>query len=333
LANKKCEREKYLFLSAYLRAKEAKMLTADKAARLLDAASFEEAAKQLCEYGYEDMSAMSVGEMSEALNKRRSFVFEDLLKMLPDKEIADVFRIKYDYHNAKVLIKAEAMNTQREDLLCDVGRINPEVLKTAYVEESFAFIPDTLAKSMLEAKRVLNRSENPQLAELVLDKACFSELIATADKLGSKFVTGYVNVLIDCANLKTAVRCMRMSKGGDFLRNALIEGGSFFTERIVAANSPEALAALFSMTKLGKAAAKGAAATGGGRMTAFELACDNALMAYLREAKLVSFGEAPAVAYFAAFEAELTAVRMILMGLKAGISPDTIRERLRDFYA
>ncbi len=333
MSDKKCEKEKYLFLSAHLRAREAKMLTAEKASRLLDAVSFDEAAKQLCECGYEDMSGMSVGEISDALNARKGEVFKDITNLLPDKEIADIFRIKYDYHNAKVLIKAEAMNSERFDLLSSAGRMTPEAIATAYREENFVFCPNILAKAMLEAKRVLNRSENPQLADFVLDKACFAELGAVSEKLGSKFIKGYVEILIDCANLKTAVRCMRMNKNADFMRNALIPGGSVFTERIASVNSPEALSAAFGVSKLKAAAVKGAESVNGGRMTAFELACDNSVMAYLKDAKLVSFGEATVVAYLAGFEAELTAVRMILTGMKAGISPDTIRERLRDFYA
>ena len=333
MSDKKCEKEKYLFLSAHLRAKEAKMLTNEKAARVLDAGSFEEAAKQLCECGYEDMSGMSVGEISTALNERRKAMITDIVNMLPDKEIADIFRIKYDYHNAKVLIKAEAMNSERADLLSDSGRMSPEAIATAYREENYVFCPDALAKSMQEAKRVLNRSENPQLADFILDKACYGELNGVSKLLGSKFVKGYIELLVDCANLKSAVRCLRMNKNADFMRNALIAGGSIYTERIAMLNSPESLAALFSVTKLKDAAAKGAEAVGGGRMTAFELACDNAVMSYLKDAKLVSYGEAPVVAYLAAFESELTAVRMILTGLKANIAPDTIRERLRDFYA
>ncbi|MDO4815044.1 MAG: V-type ATPase subunit [Bacillota bacterium] len=333
MSEKKCEREKYLFLSAHLRAKEAKMLTAEKASRLLDAGSFEEAAKQLCECGYEDMSGMSVSEISEALNTRRRVMLKDIANMLPDKEIADIFRIKYDYHNAKVLIKAEAMNSERFDLLSCAGRMSPEKIATAYREENFIFCPDVLAKAMMDAKRVLNRSENPQLADFILDKACYGELTETAKALNSKFIKGYVELLIDCANLKSIVRCLRMGKNADFMRGALIPGGSIYTERIAVLNTPEAIASLFSVTKLKDAAAKGAGAVSGGRMTAFELACDNAVMSYLKGAKLVSYGEAPVVAYLAAFESELTAVRMILTGLKANIAPDTIRERLRDFYA
>ena len=53
----------------------------------------------------------------------------------------------------------------------------------------------------------------------------------------------------------------------------------------------------------------------------------------LGDAKLVAYGEEPVVAYLAAVESEITAVRMILTGRLAGIDPQTIRERLRDLYA
>ena len=55
-------------------------------------------------------------------------------------------------------------------------------------------------------------------------------------------------------------------------------------------------------------------------------------MAYVADAKLTAYGEAPVIAYMAAVESEITAVRMILTGRLAGIAPDVIRERLRDSY-
>ena len=39
------------------------------------------------------------------------------------------------------------------------------------------------------------------------------------------------------------------------------------------------------------------------------------------------------VSYLAAVEGEVTALRMILTGLLAGLPAETIRERLRDLYA
>ena len=125
----------------------------------------------------------------------------------------------------------------------------------------------------------------------------------------------------------------RMGKDADFMRQALVPGGNVSPARIAAAASGEGLASLFNTRLLKDAAALGAAAVDGGTMTAFELACDNAVMAYMADAKLTAYGEEPVIAYMAAVESEITTIRMILTGRLAGIEPQVIRERLRDMYA
>ena len=334
MSNKKCVREKYLYLSAMLRAREAKMLTREKAERMIDTASFDEAAKMLADCGYEDYSGMNAKQVDNALAERRAEIFAELARMSPNPETVEVFRMKYDYHNAKTLIKAEAAALEREDLLSSSGRVPVQTLIKSFTEEKFTGVPPVLADAIVQAKSVLARTANPQLADFALDKAYFTELLKAARELDSDFLTGYARILIDSANLRSAVRTMRMGKDLDFLKLALVPGGGIDAGRIAASSSSgETLAALFTNTLLAEAAALGAEAAKGGSMTDFELACGNAVTAYLTKARLVAFGEAPVIAYLAAVEGEITAVRMILTGFLAGIAPDTIRERLREFYA
>ena len=316
-----------------LRARENKMLTRDKAERMLDAGSFEEAAKLLSDCGYEDMSQMSAKDIEGALARRRDAVFTELAALAPNKMIVDVFRVKYDYHNAKTVIKAEAMGTAPLPLMSGAGREKPEALLAAYNEDRCKDLPGLLGDAMTEAKSVLARSANPQLADFVLDKAYFGELVKLTDALDSRYLKGYVAVMADSTNLRSAVRTLRMGKDVDFLRTALVPGGNVSADRIIAAASGDSLTALFAGTDLAEAAALGSAAAEGGTMTAFELACDNAVMAYVAGAKLAAYGEEPVIAYMAAVESEITTVRMILTGRLAGIEPQTIRERLRDMYA
>lgn len=325
--------EAYLCLSAMLRAREPKLLTNERAERMLDAPSFEEAAKLLTDCGYEDMSSMSAGEIEAALAEHRAQVLDELEQLSPSKEIVDVFKMKYDYHNAKTLVKAEAVGTDPARLLSASGRIAPEELTAAYNEGRWAELPDVMGDAMAEAKAVLARTANPQLADIVLDQAYFNELKNAAQATESSFLTGYAELLTDCANLKSAVRTLRMGKNGDFLQSVLLSGGSVDEARIAAAGDIDGVAALFSSTVLDKAAALGVEAVSGGSVTAFELACDNAVTAYLTDAQLISYGCEPVIAYMAAVEGEITAVRMILTGRLSGVSPEIIRERLRDLYA
>lgn len=326
-------KEAYLCLSAMLRAREPRLLNRDRAERMLDASSFEEAAKLLTDCGYEDMSQFSAREIEEALAKRRSEIFDELSRLCPDRELVDLFKMKYDYHNAKAILKGEAMGLEPARLLSGAGRVAPKVLLESFHEERYSALPPVLGAAMAEAQGVLARTSNPQLADFVLDRACFEEYRAVAGAMDSAFLTGYVSMLIDSTNLKSAVRTLRMGKGQDFLLSVLIPGGSVDTDRLAASSDREGLAALYAHSALERAAALGAEAVEGGSMTAFELACDNAVNAYLGKAKLVSYGSEAVVAYLAAVEGETTAVRMILTGRLAGVAPGAIRERLRDLYA
>lgn len=325
--------EAYLCLSAMLRAREPRLLNGDRAQRMLEAPSFEEAAKLLTDCGYEDMSQMSAKEIEAALTKHRDEIFKELEALSPQREVVDAFRLKYDYHNAKTLIKAEAMGVEAERLLSASGRVAPGDLKQAYCEGRFAELPEELGAAMEEAKAVLARTGNPQLADIVLDKAYFSELKKEARSAESSFLEGYAEILVDSANLKSAVRILRMGKGEEFLRSVLMPGGSVDEGRIASASDAESVAALFASGALEKAAALTAEAVSGAGMTAFERACDNAAGEYLSDASLVSYGSEPLIAYMAAVEGEITAARMILTGRLSGIAPEVIRERLRDLNA
>ena len=326
-------REAYLCLSAMLRAREGKMLNAERAERMLEAATFEDAAKLLTDCGYEDMSGMNAGEIETALTARKTEIMKELDRLAPDTVIADLFRMKYDYHNVKVLLKSEAMGQNPDKLLSGAGRIPAGQLKELYYEGKYSSLPGALEKATPEAKELLAKTNNPQQMDFLLDNAYFGELTALAEESGNDFLKGYVRLLIDCANLKSTVRTLRMGKNREFLQEALFHGGNVSTDRLLMSTDKESLCDLFAHTGLEKAAVLGAEATEGGALTAVERACDNAVNAYLGKAKLVSFGSEPLTAYFAALENEVTAARMILTGRLAGIRPDVLRERLRDLYA
>ena len=316
-----------------LRAREPQLLNAERAQRMLDAPGFEEAAKLLTDCGYPDMAQMKADEIERTLAERRNAVLAEMASLAPDKSIVTAFRVKYDYHNVKAILKAAAMDSDPKHLLTEAGRVPAEKLLGAYQESRYVELPSVLGKAMEEARTVLARTANPQMADLILDQACYEEMKAAAREAECPFLEGYVQLLIDSTNLKSAVRTLRMHKDADFLQSVLLSGGSVSDSRIAAAGDREALAGLFQNSKLAEAAALGAEAAAGGRMTAFEKACDNAVTAYLKDAKLIGFGPETLVAYLAAVEGETTAVRMILTGRLAGIAPDTIRERLRDLYA
>ena len=81
-----------------------------------------------------------------------------------------------------------------------------------------------------------------------------------------------------------------------------------------------------------RAAELGDEAAKGGSLTAFEKACDDAVLRAAGAARRVPFGVEVALGYLAAKEAEWTAVRTVLSGRMAGVPAEALRERLREQY-
>ena len=94
MSNKKCVREKYLYLSAMLRAREARMLTRDRAERMIDAPSFDEAAKMLTDCGYKDMSGFSAKQVEQALAEHRAEIFAEHARISPDAAPIEIYRMR-----------------------------------------------------------------------------------------------------------------------------------------------------------------------------------------------------------------------------------------------
>lgn len=325
----------FLFISASLRCQEANLLSRERMERMLEARSNDDAAKILAECGYKDLEPFTAQALTRSLEQARAETFAELAKFAPNKDIVDVFRIKYDYHNAKALMKARITGQKADGMLIDAGRYSPEAIAAAMGPEDAVTgspLSQTMQKAVSEAADVLSTTTDPQKSEFLLDKACYAEMLEYAVRSGSSFLLGYVKLQIDAANLKAAVRSLRMKKDSDFLKRVLLPGGNVSVESILTAClSGGSLENTFN-GDLQEAAVLGQAAISGGRQTAFEKAVDNTLGAYLKGSHMIPFGDAVLIAFAAAKENEITAARIIMSGRLSGVPADSIRERLRDSY-
>ena len=323
----------YLFLTTRVRTLENSLLSRDRMTRMLEARTATEAAGVLIECGYPEISPLNINTLQEALAAEQRRTYHDLYSLAPNPALFDVFRVRYDYHNGKVLLKGAAVGTDATHLLLDMGRIPVRELKETFLSGDFRGLPAAFQEAVIRAKEILHTEEDPQKTDFVLDRACYSEMLHMAGQLGSAFLLGYVRISIDAANLRAAVRTLRIGKDADFLKEILFEGGNVSVQRVLDGVSPGgSLADIFARSSLREAAEAGMGAVAGDRMTKFEKLCDDSVNDYLKRAKLVSFGEAPVIAYLAAKENELTAVRIILTGRMADLPAEMIQERLRDAY-
>ncbi len=318
----------YLSISTRIRAMENRMLNADKMNRLIDAKDHEEASKILSECGYGTLTANTGSALEQLLSKNRGETMADMASSVPEPSLVAIFQLKYDYHNVKVVLKALAQNLSPESLLLSGGTIDPTKILDCGRKGDYRELGDILGKVGNEARELLATTSDPQLADFLLDQGYFKEMTLFAKNTGSDFIIGYVQTMIDVANLRSVVRAARLEKEQDFLKLALVEGGKVSTHAIL---HNQDFVSIFQSGVLGAAAVEGGkvANTEGGALTQFELLCDNALTSYLGNARRIPFGEGPVIAYLATKENEITAIRSIMSGRMAGLDGDTLRSRLR----
>ena len=316
----------YLFLASRVRALERKLLTAPRIEQLLTAGDVAACSQLLSELGYEPIHDETSLQVS--LKQQREAVFSDIARFMPEPELLDVFRLKYDYHNIKTLLKDRSGGR----LLMDAGCISAADMERQYAESgNWQFLPKEMAEAAKEAADVLAETGNPQRSDFILDRAYFAQLRSLAQESRCAYLQEYIRAMIDAANLRSLVRTERLHADPGFLRQVLFDGGSVSVDTIVAhaGNGP---AALYRATPFRAAAEAGEEAAKGGSLTAFERACDNAVLLAAGKARSIPFGVEVVLGYLAAKEAEWTAVRIIMSGRMAGMTADAIRERLRDQY-
>ena len=316
----------YLFLASRVRALERKLLTAPRIEQLLTAGDVAACSQLLSELGYEPIH--DEASLQASLKQQREAVFSDIARFMPEPELLDVFRLKYDYHNIKTLLKDRSGGR----LLMDAGCISAADMERQYAESgNWQFLPKEMADAAKEAADVLAETGNPQRSDFILDRAYFAQLRRLAQESRCAYLQEYIRAMIDAANLRSLVRTERLRTDPGFLRQVLFDGGSVSVDTIVAhaGNGP---AALYRATPFRAAAEAGEEAVKGGSLTAFERACDNAVLLSVGKARSIPFGVEVVLGYLAAKESEWTAVRIIMSGRMAGMTADAIRERLRDQY-
>lgn len=323
----------YVFLCANIRARETRLLSHEQMIKMAETESYDEAIRFLDNCDYPDLTGRSEGELEEAFTEHRLQILREVAMFCPEPLLLESFRLRYDYHNIKVLVKAAGAGVDGSHLLSRSGNLDPALMQEAMLKDEYDHLPKHLADALRSAQSTMARTGNPQLVDIELDKAYYAAHLEMDRKLSDDFLLGYTRLRIDSANLRCVIRCLRNGVDESVLEKALIPGGKVEIMFIMAAvHGALDLAQVFAAGDLRNAALLGVEAISGGRIAPFEMACDNALTRYLDSAKLVAFGTAPVVAFLDGLESEIIAVRVILRGKLNGISSEVLKERLCEAY-
>jgi V/A-type H+-transporting ATPase subunit C len=333
----------YAYAVARVRALEINLLDRSKIDRMVEAKDAAEALKVLCETSYSTAASQlaNVYDYETILRQEIAAVRELFWKISPHPELTDLFFLRYDVLNLKLLLKAKYLDQDVKDLLIPAGTLSPEHLATIVAEGNWKLLPEELAQAVREIEGLMAEAPDPQQVDTLLDKAHYSYLLRILRQQGEDFLVDLITVQVDLINIRTFVR-VRHVAGGDAVRvrellpAVLIPGGKlkldFFLGQVEEQLS--AFADRFAKEPIGPVVTEGLAAwQREGSLARYEKLMDDFLINYVKKSRLVAFGVEPLVAYLWAKENETKLIRMIMVGKINGLPVDEIRERLRDVYA
>ncbi len=343
----------YIFSSVLIRSKETKLLKKGDFERLAEQKDLGAVLRLLEEFGYSGAAesvdnAEAKGGSENVLGENgaaKSFenILDDALEeayrlvvsLLGDEPQIGLLLCPNDYHNAKAVLKAEFLGIEPEAFLTSNASIPPQRLLECIRKRDFALLSSEMKHGILDAHEAFSKIGDPQEIDIILDKACFADMHKQAGELENTFVSEYVRLLTDSANMSAFVRLRQIGRPKSFFTKVFCEGGnldlrffeSSYEESFVQIADRVQPYGYYDVFAVG---AKNAAETGS--YILLERTLDDLKMKLAKTVKYKPFALETAVAYIIAKEAEIKNIRIISAGKQANTAEDMIAERLRETY-
>lgn len=326
----------YVYTVARLRGMENHILDTAFFSRLMESSGIDDALKALGETSYSQWISGNEN-FDKAIDSEMLATCKELESFVPDKELIDIFRIPYDFHNVKVLLKGlfkvrgGESEGRRYDLLSRLGTIDTEELKTAIETEEYGFLPYGLTDLIPQCWQLWDSSKNPQAVELLIDHAMFRAMLNVAEGLKMPAVIHWVKSRIDAENLRSAVRLARIKYDSAKALPFFHEGGTIRPDDMARLlNEPqETWSRLLSHTDIG--AVLGALQDTGdikASLSDVSKSLDDYLIRVLENAKYSMDAPENVLLYLLTKEAETRNMRVALVCISGGLDREFGRRLL-----
>lgn len=316
----------YTYAVARIRSKELSLLSGHDIDSLLSLPDYKSCLRALSDKGW---SFPDNSDISQVLSIQTEQLWELMDELVRDDNSFDIFRIRNDYHNLKVAVKAVTRGVSPETMLLKHSVYSPQQIVSALESRDYSQLPDVLQEPAKQAMASLLQTGDGQLCDIIIDHAALEHISKLGEESDNNFIRQYAQLTVGSANIKTAVRSAKTSKSGDFLKMALCQCDCLNVDAL-------ALAAVKGIDEICECLS-GTMFTAAvpylkTSVAAFEKWSDNYLNSLMQEQKWDPFTIGPLAAYILGKEKEITAVRLVLSGKLNGLSESVIKERLRDMY-
>lgn len=313
-----------------IRCHEKGLLSPASLQRMLDG-SAEEAVRHLVDLGYGGLTEATAADAERMVANSLSAAYALVKEVSFNPAVTDVFLLKADVHNLKLLLKLHLTASTEVPALLQGGVYEPEALKRMVAAAEYKDLPPQFQTALAALARDFQNGVDPARISTALDGAYVQYAYDSKNPL----VTAYFKALADFNNVLSMLRLRQMGGSAQRLASMLLPAGDVPHAALISGlEAPlEALPRLLALGPVRPALLKGLEAVqNGDGLSALERERDNYLMAQFSRARYDNKSIAPLVAYLLAREQEALCVRLILTAKRNGLADSIITERLRGLY-
>lgn len=328
------DRSKFIQSSTRLRVMEKELLKSENFIRASETETLEDALRSLSDTVYNKYinKISSPTEYEYILKEELTRFYDELFDISPSKIPIRLITLKYFYHNLKVIIKEDIGKKDLKDLYMDIGDFDLKEYRDALVKGSKK---NKYFELIQRVEEIYEEKKDPQLIDIYLDNAYFTELLELAEESQVDLFIEYAKNLIDFTNIRTLLRAKKQEKDVEFLRQIIIEGGNVRKETYLDLLNRELSSDTDVFKKLDiykyiKEALDSFKERG--NLSDFEREMDNYFIDLIKDVKYITYGPEVIFANVLAKEMEIKNLRIILVSKLNGLDSEFIREKLRDTY-
>ena len=328
------DRNKFIQSSTRLRVLEKELLKSENFIRISEQDTLEDALRSLSDTVYNKYinKISSPTEYEFILKEELTRFYDELFDISPSKIPLRLITLKYFYHNLKVLIKEDIGKKDLKDLYMNIGDFDLKEYRDALVKGNKR---NKNIELIQRVEEIYEEKKDPQLIDIYLDNAYFTELLELAEKSQVDLFIKYAKDLIDFTNIRTLLRAKKQEKDVEFLRQIIIEGGNVRKETYLDLLNREVSSDTDAFKKLEiykyiKEALDSFKERG--NLSDFEREMDNYFIDLIKDVKYITYGPEVIFANVLAKEMEIKNLRIILVSKLNGLDSEFIREKLRDTY-
>ena len=328
------DKSKFIQSSTRLRVLEKEFLKSENFIRISETDTLEDALRSLSDTVYNKYinKLSSPTDYEYILKEELTSFYDELFDISPSKIPVKLLTLKYFYHNLKVLIKEDIGKKDLKDLYMNIGDFDLKEYRDALLKGSRK---NKYFELITRVEELYEEKKDPQLIDIYLDDAYFTELLELARESKVDLFIKYAKNLIDFTNIRTLLRSKKQEKSPEFLMSIIIEGGNVREETYLDLLNREISSDTDAFKKLEiykyiKEALDSFKERG--NLSDFEREMDNYFIDLIKDVKYITYGPEVVFANALAKEIEIKNLRIILVSKLNGLDSEFIREKLRDTY-